>query len=82
MKRTAIFCTIVLLVLLGQAQGADTRLRINVSATVPPRPCLFPDVCRQAPTTLSRVTISDAGIYYVGWQPQVVTDDGFLIVRF
>lgn len=82
MKRTAVFCTILLLAVPGQAYAADARLRINVSATVPPRPCLFPDVCRRAPATLSRVTISDADIYYVGWQPQVVADDGFLTVRF
>ena len=82
MKRTAVFCTIVLLSLLSEVRASDMQLRISVSATVPPRPCLFPAVCRQAPTTLSQVTISDAGVFYVGWQPQVVTVGGFLIVRF
>ena len=73
---------VVLVSLLGQAQAGDVRLRISVSATVPPRPCLFPDGCQQAAADISRATISGDRVLYVGWQPQVVTVGGLLIVRF
>ena len=82
MKRTAVFCTIVLLSLLGQAHAGDVRLHISVSATVPPRPCIFPDICPQAAATLSRATISVDRILYVGWQPEVVEEDDMLVVKF
>ena len=82
MRRAAVFCTIMLVSLLGQVQAGDARLRISVSATVPPRPCMFPEICPQAAATLSRARISGERILYVGWQPVVVTDGDMLVVRF
>lgn len=82
MKRTAVFCTIMLAALVCDAQAGSARLHINVSATVPPPPCKFPDLCNQGPTTLSTAAIVGGKILYVGWRPRVVRENDLIVVLF
>jgi hypothetical protein len=82
MKRTAVFCTMMLAALVCEAQAGSARLRISVSATVPPPPCIFPDPCAPAPTALSTAAFVGGTILYVGWRPRVVRESDLMVVLF
>lgn len=65
------------------ADGAS--LRIQVSATIPPRPCEYPDPCPRtadAATSTSRAAIVEGRVLYVGHRPAVTRDGDLLTVRF
>lgn len=82
MKRTAVFCTMMLVSLVCDAQAGSAKLRINVSATVPPHPCEFPDLCAQAPATLSTAAFVGGKVRYVGWRPRIVKQSDLMVVLF
>ena len=62
---------------------ADETSQIIVSATVPPRPCQYPDRCdpvQQYVTT--KVTVEDGVIRYVGPPPMVTQSDDLITILF
>lgn len=75
---------LLLAVAAAPALAGPVSIRINVSATVPPRPCEFPDPCGAAPnaTAISSASIIDGRVLYVGPEPDVTRDGGLLTVRF
>ena len=74
---------LVCLMLLGSNAPAQQATQLNVSATIPPRPCQYPNHC--APVTRSArtsVSVDEGVIRYVGSPPSVTEKDGLLIVNF
>ena len=83
MRKNAMLCVSLMSILAGPAAAGQAAVEINVSATVPPRPCEFPERCPQVTTSsVSRVAIRDGKIRYVGSAPAVDKRDDLLIVRF
>ena len=72
-----------LLLLASVQAGAGESIRLRVSATVPPRPCEFPNSCDPVPATAqTRVVIDKDTVRYVGSTPEVTQKDGLLSVKF
>jgi len=73
----------VCLMFLGPLAPAQQATQLNVSATIPPRACEYPNHC--APVTQSTqtsVTVDDGAIRYIGSSPLVTVEDDLLIVSF
>lgn len=77
------------ILLSGLAAGAvladGATLRLHVSATVPPRPCEYPDVCPgMASSTIStsQATVVGGRVLYLGPRPDVTRHGDLLTVRF
>lgn len=77
----ALVCTYVMLQ--GDFTIAQQEIRLNVSATIPPRPCTYPERCDPVGLTfVTRVTVRDGIIRYVGSRPLVTYTDDLLIIVF
>lgn len=75
------------LVVAGSPVIAEESARLKVSATIPPRPCEYPDRCdnttdRPVPAAATRVVVNAARISYVGSPPTVEKKDDLLVVKF
>jgi len=71
------------LALLANIALADQSHQLNVSATVPPRPCQYPEVCEPVQAnTATMLTIEDGEIRYVGSPPEVTQSENLIIVLF
>lgn len=69
---------------LAAAEGSS---RLKVSATIPPRPCQYPDSCNHVVSsagtaTATRVVLTEGRISYVGTPPVVEKKDDLLVVKF
>ena len=73
----------LLCVLAAQATAEEAKLRINVGATIPSRPCQYPKPCRPVlGAQRTSATIAHDDIRYTGSAPVVEQQDGLLVVRF
>jgi len=71
------------LALVSAAAGAQQSITLRVTATVPPRSCEYPQHCAPAPlTTISKVTVSNEQVRYIGTTPSVTKQDDVLRVNF
>jgi len=83
MKKGSLFFLFFYLVLAVGPLWADQTIRLRVSATIPPKPCAFPDVCNPVPAnTQTKVVVDDGKIHYVGSAPQVTKKDDLMTVNF
>jgi len=74
---------LVCLMLLGTVAAAQPAARLNVSATIPPRPCEYPDHCEPvAQGVTTSVSVDEEIIRYVGSPPSVAKQGDLLIVNF
>ena len=77
--------TILLLASLfaGASAVAQQFVQLRVTATIPPRPCEYPQACKPVPPgTTSRVTITGESVSYLGSTPEVRREGDLLIVKF
>jgi hypothetical protein len=71
------------LVLVSAAAGAQQSITLRVTATVPPRPCEYPQPCAPAPqSTTTRVTVNSEQVRYIGSTPNVTRNGDVLSVKF
>jgi hypothetical protein len=69
--------------LTGAATLAQQSIQLRVTATIPPRPCEHPQVCEPVPAgTMSKVTIDEQTVSYLGSAPDVRREGDLLIVKF
>jgi len=65
---------------------AEESIRLTVAATVPPRPCEYPERCdspaSKAAPAASRVIVNQEKVSYVGSPPTVEKKDDLLVVKF
>ncbi|MDA1232917.1 MAG: hypothetical protein O2856_19280 [Planctomycetota bacterium] len=82
MNKTLIFALSVL-VFASSNLWAEHAIRLRVSATIPPRPCEFPNRCDPVPAAAqSKVIVDNGVIRYVGSPPAVTQNGDLLTVRF
>jgi hypothetical protein len=85
MKRVTLI-SLALLVIAGSQARADQSVQLRVTATIPPRPCDYPDRCDPVPAQMKNVvtsvTVADESIRYVGSPPAVTVKDGVKTVIF
>lgn len=83
MRKGSLFFLFLYLVLASGPLWADQSIRLRVSATIPPRPCEFPNICDPVPAnTQTRVVIENEKVRYVGSAPEVTKKDGLMTVIF
>ena len=62
---------------------AQQTIELRVTATVPPRPCEYPNRCEPVLiTTQSKVVVEQGKVTYRGSRPAVSTKDGLMTIRF
>jgi hypothetical protein len=66
---------------------AESSIRLRVSVTIPPKPCLYPRRCDAAtsktvPAAVTRVLVNQGKVRYVGSPPTIEKDDDLLVVKF
>lgn len=68
----------------GPSVADPPSVRINVSATVPPRPCEYPTPCTGTPSpqVSGSATIVGGRVLYVGPVPDVTRYGDLLTIRF
>ena len=77
--------TILLLASLfaGASALAQQSVQLRVTATIPPRPCEYPQACKPVPPgTTTNVTITGESVSYLGSTPEVRREGDLLIVKF
>ena len=63
---------IYLLLALSDAAAASQSVELRVSATIPPQPCQYPQICEPAPQDArSKMVFSGGSVFYVGSTPEV-----------
>ena len=83
MKRASVFVLFLLLVLASAPLWADQTIRLRVSATIPPRPCEFPNPCDPVPAaTQTKVVVDNGVVRYVGSPPEVTKKEALMTVKF
>ena len=83
MRKGSLFFLFLYLVLASGPLLADQTIRLRVSATIPPRPCEFPNICDPvSATTRTKVVVDNETIRYVGSPPEVTKKDDLMIVKF
>jgi len=83
LERMQKYGLLVCLTLLGAVAPAQPATQINVSATIPPRPCEYPNLCEPvAQSTTTSVSVDEEIIRYVGSPPSVAKKGDLLIVNF
>ena len=83
MRKGSLFFLFLYLVLASGPLWADQSIRLRVSATIPPRPCEFPNICDPVPAnTQTRVVMENEKVRYVGSAPEVTKKDGLMTVIF
>jgi hypothetical protein len=71
------------LILPAAVSAAEGSGQLRVSATVPPKACQFPDVCKPVPNDAeTKVTVNQEGVRYIGSPPQISEKDGRLTITF
>ncbi len=71
------------LILLAGNSLAQQSVEVRISATVPPLPCDFPELCEAAPQSAgSKVTIEGNSVRYVGSRPAVTQHGDVIMVIF
>lgn len=71
------------LMLLGNIAAADQTLELRVTATIPPRPCQYPDRCKPLESdTATKVVVENGVIHYLSSVPTVTKTDDMLTVLF
>jgi hypothetical protein len=67
----------------GASAVAQQSVHLRVTATIPPRPCEYPQACKPVPPgTTSKVTITGEAVSYLGSTPEVRREGDLLIVKF
>jgi hypothetical protein len=83
LERMQKYGLLVCLMLLGTVAPAQPAVQLNVSATIPPRPCEYPNPCEPvAQSATTSVSVDEEIIRYVGSPPSVAKKDDLLIVNF
>ena len=83
MKKGSLFFLFFYLVLACGPLWAEQTIRLRVSATIPPRPCEFPNTCDPVPaSTQTKVVVENESVRYVGSPPAVTKKDGLMTVIF
>jgi len=83
MTRAILLLPLLLLVASGSAAAEQASIRLRVSAMIQPRPCEYPNRCEQVINTgMSKASIADAAVRYVGSMPKVAVQDDLLTVIF
>lgn len=83
MRKGSLFFLFFYLVLAVGPLWADQTIRLRVSATIPPRPCEFPNSCGPLPVnTETKVVVDDGKIRYVGLPPRVSKKDDLVTIIF
>jgi len=83
MKRASVFVFFFLLVLATGPLWAEQSIRLRVSATIPPRPCEYPNICDPVPPdTQTRAEVANGTVRYVGSPPEVTSKDDLVTVKF
>ena len=83
MKKGSLFFLFFYLVLACGPLWADQTIRLRVSATIPPRPCEYPNRCDPVPAaTQTKVVVADETVSYVGSPPEVTKKDDLMTVKF
>ena len=71
------------MMLLANISVAEQAQQINVSATIPPRPCEYPKRCDPVERHVTTsVTVKDSVIYYVGSPPSVTLNNNLMLIIF
>ena len=82
MKKGSLFFLFFYLILACGPLLAD-QVRLRVSATIPPRPCQFPNICDPVPaSTQTKVIVDNGRVSYVGSPPEVKKKDDLMTVNF
>ena len=82
-QRILIIVICACVTLLGDITIAQQKIRLNVSATIPPRPCTYPERCDPVgPSVITKVTVEDGIIRYVGSRPSVTYTDDLVTIIF
>ncbi len=69
--------------LLGDFTIAQQKIELKVSATIPPRPCTYPERCDPGgPSVITKVTVENGIIRYVGTRPSVTYTDDLIAIIF
>ena len=83
LERMQKYGPLVYLMLLGSISSAQSATLLSVSATIPPRPCEYPNPCEPvAQSATTSVSVDEEIIRYVGSPPSVAKKDDLLIVNF
>jgi|GEM_PF-2495879 len=83
MKRASVFVFFFLLVLATGPLWAEQSIRLRVSATIPPRPCEYPNICNPVPPdTQTRAEVVNGIVRYVGSPPDVTSKGDLVTVKF
>jgi len=83
LERMQRYALLLCLTLLGPLASAQQATQLKISATIPPRPCEYPNRCEPVTqSTHTSVNVGEGVIRYVGSPPSVTEKDGLLIVNF
>jgi len=83
MKRASVLVFFFLLVLATGPLWAEQSIRLRVSATIPPRPCEYPNICNPVPPdTQTRAEVVNGIVRYVGSPPDVTSKGDLVTVKF
>jgi hypothetical protein len=83
LERMQRYAVLLCLTLLGTIASAQQATQLKVSATIPPRPCEYPNPCEPvAQNTPTSVTVDEGVIRYIGSPPVVTKRDNLLTVSF
>lgn len=82
-QRILIIVVSTCVMLLGGITIAQQNIQLKVNATIPPRPCAFPERCDPVGLrVITRVTVQGGIIRYVGSRPSVTYTDDLMTIIF
>jgi len=68
---------------LSSPVSAEQSIKLRVSATIPPRPCEYPNRCDPVPAaTQTKVVVANETVSYVGSPPEVTRKGDLMTVKF
>ena len=83
LKRIVKSLQLACLMLLANITMAEQTIQLRVSATIPPRPCQYPNHCELVePSATTKVTVDDGVIRYVGSPPSVTQTEELITILF
>lgn len=83
LKRIVNLSLLANLIFLGNSAIAEKTSELTVIATVPPRPCTYPDRCKPIePSITTSVIVEDGIIRYVGSYPSVTRTADLISIMF
>lgn len=81
--RNLIFAIGASVLLFGDITTAQQKIQLNISATIPPRPCTYPEYCPLVgPSAITSATVADGIVRYVGSRPSVTYTDDLITIIF